>query len=100
MLCGTRLRACPVFFVVIESDVLNRAKALLQDRIILLVGVRAVLMKSDYFVLASVVLSLTLSIWLWFSGYKEAGQFVGLWVPSIIGMGIYIKIALRRKALK
>ncbi|MEM7437347.1 MAG: hypothetical protein AAF436_19505 [Myxococcota bacterium] len=32
-------------------------------------------------------LSFLLSIWLWFSGDKERGLFVGLWVPSILSAG-------------
>lgn len=27
------------------------------------------------------------SVWLWFSGSKEQGAFVGLWVPSILAFG-------------
>lgn len=32
-------------------------------------------------------LSFALSIWLWFSGDRERGLFVGLWVPSILAAG-------------
>ena len=32
-------------------------------------------------------LSFLLSVSLWFSGHKEQGQFVGLWVPSILALG-------------
>jgi len=32
-------------------------------------------------------LSFLLSVYLWFSGSKEQGQFVGLWVPSILALG-------------
>ncbi len=28
-----------------------------------------------------------LSIWLWFSGDRERGLYVGLWVPSILAAG-------------
>ena len=31
--------------------------------------------------------SFCLSIWLWFSGDRERGLFVGLWVPSILSAG-------------
>lgn len=31
--------------------------------------------------------SFLLSVYLWFSGYKEQGAFVGLWVPSILAFG-------------
>ncbi|NJN43951.1 MAG: hypothetical protein HC806_03975 [Anaerolineae bacterium] len=32
-------------------------------------------------------LSFLFSVFLWFSGAKEQGLFVGLWVPSILSMG-------------
>ena len=38
------------------------------------------------FVLAA-GLSFLLSVFLWFSGSKEQGAFVGLWVPSILSFG-------------
>jgi len=46
----------------------------------------------DYATLAAAFLSFLLSVSLWFSGNKESGLFVGLWVPSIIGIGIYFKL--------
>lgn len=47
--------------------------------------------KSDYFILGSALFSMLLSIYLWFIVDKEAGLFVGLWVPSLLGFGMYIK---------
>ncbi|MCH2451111.1 MAG: hypothetical protein MK198_13315 [Gracilimonas sp.] len=47
--------------------------------------------KSDFFILGSALLSMFLSIYLWFVVDKEAGLFVGLWVPSLLGFGMYIK---------
>ena len=32
-------------------------------------------------------LSFLFSVFLWFTGAKDQGIFVGLWVPSILGMG-------------
>jgi len=32
-------------------------------------------------------ISFLLSVSLWFSGDKERGMFVGLWVPSILSFG-------------
>ena len=46
---------------------------------------------SDVFILLSAFLSMLLSIYLWYTTNPEAGIFVGLWVPSILGFGIYIK---------
>jgi hypothetical protein len=37
-------------------------------------------------------ISFLLSVSLWFSGRKEEGQFVGIWVPSILAAGIYFKL--------
>ena len=34
---------------------------------------------------------MVLSIAIWFSGFKEEGLFIGIWVPSILGFGNYLK---------
>ena len=47
--------------------------------------------KSDYFILSSAFLSFVFSIYLWFSGQQDEGLYVGLWVPSILAAGAYIK---------
>lgn len=44
------------------------------------------------FYLAAFV-SFLASVALWFSGYKEQGQFVGLWVPSILSLGALALVA-------
>ncbi len=46
----------------------------------------------DYIILISAFLSLIFSEWAWFRGEHETGLFVGLWVPSIIGLGVYINL--------
>lgn len=43
----------------------------------------------SYFLLAAFA-SFLLSVALWFSGSKEMGLFVGLWVPSICSAGTLI----------
>ncbi len=53
---------------------------------------------SDYLILLSAILSMALSIYLWFSGYKDAGLFVGLWVPSLLSFGVYFKTQLKKKS--
>lgn len=57
--------------------------------------------KSDYLILASAVLSFLFSVSLWFGligpVQKDAGVFVGIWVPSILSFGIYFKILSGRK---
>lgn len=52
---------------------------------------------SDYFILFAAAISMLFSIYLWFSGHQDAGLYVGIWVPSIIGLGCYIKIIGVRK---
>jgi len=32
-------------------------------------------------------ISFLLSVYLWFTGSREEGLFVGLWVPSILSLG-------------
>lgn len=34
--------------------------------------------------------SFVLSVSLWFSGDRERGMFVGLWVPSILALGALV----------
>ncbi len=47
---------------------------------------------TDKLLFTSAFLSLIFSEFLWFRGEKEAALFIGLWVPSILGFGIYLKI--------
>jgi hypothetical protein len=51
--------------------------------------------KSDYLILSAAVLSFVFSVTLWFGWIgpvrKDAGVFVGIWVPSILAFGIYFK---------
>jgi hypothetical protein len=35
------------------------------------------------------------SAYLWFGGQREEGLFVGLWVPSILAFGAFVKLAIR-----
>jgi hypothetical protein len=50
------------------------------------------LSKVDLIMLFLAVLSLITSETLWFMGQKEAALFIGLWVPSILGFAIYLKL--------
>ncbi len=56
--------------------------------------------KGDVLVLLAAFFSFLFSVALWFGigmqANKEAGIFVGIWVPSIIGAGIYFHVARRR----
>lgn len=50
-------------------------------------GVLGLLGASKALFFAAAGISFCLSIWLWFSGDRERGLFVGLWVPSILSAG-------------
>ena len=50
---------------------------------------------SDYLFLLAALISMGLSISLWFTGSKDTGIFVGIWVPSILGFACYFKIVMR-----
>ncbi|MDX1619293.1 MAG: hypothetical protein R3224_10950 [Balneolaceae bacterium] len=52
--------------------------------------------KSDYLILASAIISMIFSIYLWFTGNKDAGVFVGIWVPSLLCLGSYLKASFGR----
>lgn len=41
-------------------------------------------------ILLGASLSFLLSVYLWFSGFKDEGVFVGIWVPSILALGAFI----------
>ena len=47
---------------------------------------------SDYLMLIAAFASLIFSELLWFKGEKEAAIFIGLWVPSILGFAIFLKL--------
>jgi hypothetical protein len=53
--------------------------------------------KADYLILFSAFLSLLLSVVLWFSGLKNEGQYVGIWVPSILVFGVYLRTIKNQK---
>jgi hypothetical protein len=40
--------------------------------------------------LAAAFVSFVLSVWLWFMVDREAGLFVGLWVPAIHSLGALV----------
>ena len=54
------------------------------------------LKRQDYFILSAAFLSFLFSVSLWFGvggpPNRDAGIFVGLWVPSILATGIYIQL--------
>lgn len=56
-----------------------------------------ILQTSDYLIMAAALFSMILSIVLWFSGSRDEGVFVGIWVPSILAFGVFFKLAVLRK---
>ncbi len=46
----------------------------------------------DVLVLISALLSLTLSVYLFVFSDKYIALYVGIWVPSMLGFGIYVKL--------
>ncbi len=59
------------------------------------------LKQSDLLILAAAFISFLLSISLWFGVIgppdREAGIYVGLWVPSILGTGLYFVLRSRSR---
>ncbi len=53
------------------------------------------LAKSKMFFFAAAGISYALSIYLWFSGERERGLFVGIWVPSILSAGALLLAGAR-----
>jgi hypothetical protein len=53
------------------------------------------LKRSDYLILAAAFISFLLSVGLWFTGHRDQGVFVGIWVPSILSFGTFVRQAIR-----
>jgi hypothetical protein len=47
---------------------------------------------TDKLLFVAAFLTLIYSELTFFSGHKEEAIFVGLWVPSILGFGVYLKV--------
>lgn len=47
---------------------------------------------ADKLLFVSAILSLVFSEILYFQGDKPGGIFIGIWVPSILAFGIYLKL--------
>ena len=56
--------------------------------------------KPDFFILAAAFLSFLFSVSLWFGllgeGNRDTAIFVGMWVPSILALGLYGTTTRRR----
>jgi hypothetical protein len=55
--------------------------------------------KADYIILGAASVSFLFSVSLWFGVFgadnRDAGIFVGLWVPSILALGLFFKVSLK-----
>ena len=52
---------------------------------------------ADILLFVAAILSLIFSELLYFQGSKEDATFMGLWVPSILAFGIYLKLINNKK---
>ena len=41
-------------------------------------------------ILFAALISFLLSVYLWFTGSREQGLFVAIWVPSILALGAFV----------
>lgn len=57
--------------------------------------------KPDYIILIAAFVSFLFSVSLWFGMFgtenKDAGIFVGLWVPSILALGLFFKASAKAR---
>ncbi|MBL7789101.1 MAG: hypothetical protein JNL75_04620 [Chitinophagales bacterium] len=52
--------------------------------------------KADILFLIAALISLVYAELLYFGGNKEDGLFVGLWVPTILSLSIFLKLLKKR----
>ena len=52
---------------------------------------------TDKLLMISAILSLIFSETMWFQGEKMGAIFIGIWVPSILAFGIYLKLIINSK---
>jgi hypothetical protein len=50
------------------------------------------IVRGERYILGAAGTSLVLSVLLFFSGEQELGIFVGIWVPTILSFGTFLKI--------
>ena len=59
--------------------------------------------KADYIILGAAFVSFLFSVALWFgvfgAGNRDAGIFVGLWVPSILALGLFFKVNVKGRQI-
>lgn len=47
--------------------------------------------KGTNWIIVAAVISLIIAIYVWFTGDRESGLFIGLWVPSLLALATYLK---------
>lgn len=47
--------------------------------------------KGTNWIIVAAVISLILAVYVWFTGNKDTGLFIGLWVPSLLALATYLK---------
>lgn len=47
--------------------------------------------KGTSWIIVAAVISLFIAVYMWFAGNKDAGLFIGLWVPSLFALATYLK---------
>jgi asparagine N-glycosylation enzyme membrane subunit Stt3 len=52
--------------------------------------------RSDSLFLTAAFLSFLFSVYLWFTGQRDEGMFVGIWVPSILSFATLAALARKR----
>ena len=50
-----------------------------------------------YYPVLLAIISFFLSVTLWFTGQREEGIFVGIWVPSILCLALFIRLVKNDK---
>jgi hypothetical protein len=52
---------------------------------------------ADKLLFIAALLSLIFSEFLYFQGFRQEAIFIGIWVPSILAFGIYLKLIQDKK---
>lgn len=47
--------------------------------------------KGTHWIIVAAIISLIIAIYVWFTGDRESGLFIGLWVPSLLALATYLK---------
>lgn len=56
--------------------------------------------KYDLTVMFVTFASFLLSVYLWFGGQKDEGLFVAVWVPSLLALGVFVRLMLMERQKK